>query len=33
MAGRRLGRRCVLAADVIDSLPQAIAEYENLGLG
>jgi NAD(P)H-hydrate epimerase len=31
MAGRRLGRRCVLAADVIDSLPQAIAEYENLG--
>lgn len=28
IAGQRLGRRCVLAADVIDSLPQAIAEYE-----
>jgi NAD(P)H-hydrate epimerase len=27
-AGERLGRRCVLARDVIDALPHAIAEYE-----
>jgi NAD(P)H-hydrate epimerase len=30
MAGQRLGRRCVLASDVIDTLAQAIAEYEKL---
>jgi NAD(P)H-hydrate epimerase len=28
IAGRRLGRRCVLATDVIDALPSAIGEYE-----
>jgi NAD(P)H-hydrate epimerase len=28
LAGQRLGRRCVLARDVIDSLPAAIREYE-----
>jgi NAD(P)H-hydrate epimerase len=28
IAGRRLGMRCVLAMEVIDALPQAIAEYE-----
>lgn len=27
-AGQRLGLRCVLARDVIDALPKAIAEYE-----
>ena len=29
LAGQRLGMRCVLARDVIDSLPEAIREYEN----
>ena len=28
IAGRRLGRRCVLAREVIDAIPQAIGEYE-----
>ena len=28
LAGARLGRRCVLAREVIDAIPQAIAEYE-----
>jgi NAD(P)H-hydrate epimerase len=28
LAGKRLGRRSVLARDVIDALPQAIAAYE-----
>jgi NAD(P)H-hydrate epimerase len=28
IAGQRLGRRCVLAHDVIDAIPQAVAEYE-----
>lgn len=28
LAGEKLGRRCVLARDVIDTLPEAIAEYE-----
>jgi hydroxyethylthiazole kinase-like uncharacterized protein yjeF len=28
LAGQRLGRRCVLAREVIDSLPAAIREYE-----
>ena len=28
IAGRKLGKRCVLAMEVIDSLPQAVAEYE-----
>lgn len=28
LAGRRLGRRCVLARDVIDSLHESLAEYE-----
>ena len=28
IAGQRLGRRCVLARDVIDALPQAIQQYE-----
>jgi NAD(P)H-hydrate epimerase len=28
LAGQRLGLRCVLARDVIDSLPQAIRQYE-----
>jgi NAD(P)H-hydrate epimerase len=28
LAGERLGRRSVLARDVIDALPEAIAEYE-----
>jgi NAD(P)H-hydrate repair Nnr-like enzyme with NAD(P)H-hydrate dehydratase domain len=28
IAGKRLGKRCVLAMEVIDSLPQAIGEYE-----
>ena len=28
MAGRRLGRRCVLARDVIESLPPALTDYE-----
>jgi len=28
VAGQRLGRRCVLAHDVIEALPEAIAEYE-----
>jgi NAD(P)H-hydrate epimerase len=27
IAGRKLGRRCVLARDVIDALPPAIAQY------
>jgi ADP-dependent NAD(P)H-hydrate dehydratase len=31
IAGRRLGKRCVLAMEVIDSLPPAIAEYERKG--
>ena len=29
LAGQKLGRRSVLARDVIDALPQAIAEYES----
>ncbi|HXE54528.1 MAG TPA: NAD(P)H-hydrate dehydratase [Tepidisphaeraceae bacterium] len=29
IAGQRLGRRCVLARDVIDGIPQAIREYES----
>ena len=29
IAGQRLGRRCVLARDVIDALPQAIEQYEH----
>ena len=28
LAGEKLGRRCVLARDVIDAVPQAITEYE-----
>jgi NAD(P)H-hydrate epimerase len=28
IAGERLGRRCVLAHDVIDAIPQAVGEYE-----
>jgi NAD(P)H-hydrate epimerase len=28
LAGEKLGRRCVLARDVIGTLPDAIAEYE-----
>jgi hydroxyethylthiazole kinase-like uncharacterized protein yjeF len=28
IAGQRLGMRCVLAHDVIDAIPQAVAEYE-----
>lgn len=28
LAGQRLGRRCVLARDVIDAIPQAIRQYE-----
>ena len=28
IAGGRLGKRCVLSADVIDAIPQAVAEYE-----
>ena len=28
LAGQRLGRRCVLAMEVIDALPAAIGEYE-----
>src|SRR4051794_19800294 len=28
-AGKKLGRRCVLARDVIDALPATIAEYEH----
>jgi NAD(P)H-hydrate epimerase len=28
LAGEKLGRRCVLARDVIEALPEAIAEYE-----
>jgi len=28
LAGERLGRRCVLAMEVIDTLPEAIREYE-----
>jgi ADP-dependent NAD(P)H-hydrate dehydratase len=28
IAGERLGMRCVLAHDVIDAIPQAVAEYE-----
>lgn len=28
IAGKRLGRRCVLAREVIDSIPDAIREYE-----
>lgn len=28
LAGQRLGRRCVLARDVIDAIPQAIQQYE-----
>ena len=27
-AGKKLGRRCVLARDVIDALPATIADYE-----
>jgi NAD(P)H-hydrate epimerase len=30
LAGQKLGRRCVLARDVIDALPGAIAEYERI---
>jgi NAD(P)H-hydrate epimerase len=29
IAGEKLTRRCVLARDVIDALPQALTEYEN----
>jgi ADP-dependent NAD(P)H-hydrate dehydratase len=29
IAGKRLGRRCALARDVIDALPEAIAAYES----
>jgi NAD(P)H-hydrate epimerase len=29
IAGRKLGRRCVLARDVLDAIPQAIREYES----
>ncbi len=29
IAGKKLGRRSVLARDVIDAIPQAIADYEN----
>lgn len=29
IAGQKLSRRCVLARDVIDSLPEAIGQYEN----
>jgi ADP-dependent NAD(P)H-hydrate dehydratase len=32
LAGQRLGRRCVLARDVIGQIPGAIAEYEGVGL-
>jgi NAD(P)H-hydrate epimerase len=28
LAGEKMGRRCVLARDVIDAVPQAISEYE-----
>jgi NAD(P)H-hydrate epimerase len=28
IAGKKLGRRCVLARDVIDAMPEAIREYE-----
>jgi ADP-dependent NAD(P)H-hydrate dehydratase len=28
IAGRRLGRRCALARDVIEAMPESIAEYE-----
>lgn len=28
LAGKKLGRRCVLARDVIDALPEAISDYE-----
>src|SRR4051812_19358291 len=28
LAGERLGRRCVLARDVIETIPEAIGEYE-----
>jgi hydroxyethylthiazole kinase-like uncharacterized protein yjeF len=28
IAGEKLGQRCVLSHDVIDALPQAVAEYE-----
>lgn len=31
IAGRQFSQRCVLARDVIDSIPRAVAEYEQIG--